>query len=127
MRPHREHILLVVDEVDDFLDRDKLVFNICSNAANAFGKPTLDAYLGVSRSVYLGEAACPDDTLAAAANPAYWKQLHEKFRAIHAEVQDKSKSINKAFGIFNEHTLRHSAGISCTSSSVLCAQTSTGT
>lgn len=34
--PHREHILVVADEVDDFLDRNKLVFNICSNKNNAF-------------------------------------------------------------------------------------------
>ena len=39
VRPHREHFLVVVDEVDDFLDADKLVFNICSNKANAFAKP----------------------------------------------------------------------------------------
>jgi len=26
---YRDNILLIVDEVDDFLDRDKLVFNIC--------------------------------------------------------------------------------------------------
>ena len=40
VRPHRERILVVVDEVDDFLDRDKLVFNICSNKSNAFNKET---------------------------------------------------------------------------------------
>ena len=41
-----------MDEVDDFLDRDKLVFNICSNKANAFDKPTLERYLETARSVY---------------------------------------------------------------------------
>lgn len=25
----KDNILLIIDEVDDFLDRDKLVFNIC--------------------------------------------------------------------------------------------------
>ena len=38
VQPSRQHILVVTDEVDDFLDRDKLVFNICSNQANAFPK-----------------------------------------------------------------------------------------
>ena len=37
--PNRERILVVADEVDDFLDRDKLVFNICSNKNNAFDRP----------------------------------------------------------------------------------------
>jgi hypothetical protein len=40
-------------------------------------------------------------------NPLYWKQLYDKFRAIFVEIQDASRSINKSFGIFNEHTLRH--------------------
>ena len=40
--PNRDRILCVVDEVDDFLDRDKLVFNICSNKNNVFDKPTLE-------------------------------------------------------------------------------------
>jgi len=31
-----------------------------------------------------------------------------KCKAIHAEIQDASRSINKSFGIFNEYTLRHS-------------------
>ena len=38
---------VVVDEVDDFLDRDKLVFNICTNQSNAFNKSTLEAYFEV--------------------------------------------------------------------------------
>ena len=42
-----------------------------------------------------------------AANPSYWRSLHEKSSAIHSEIQEKSKSINKSFGIFNEATLRH--------------------
>ena len=33
-----EHVVDDADEVDDFLDRDKLVFNICSNKSNAFDK-----------------------------------------------------------------------------------------
>lgn len=40
--PNREKILMLVDEVDDFLDRDKLVFNICSNKSNDFDKLTLE-------------------------------------------------------------------------------------
>lgn len=34
-----------------------------------------------------------------------------KFRIIHKEIKEKSKSINKAFGIFNEQTLEHSSNI----------------
>ena len=48
-------MLVVADEVDDFLDRDKLVFNICSNKANAFQRPVLDLYFEVSRAVYRGD------------------------------------------------------------------------
>lgn len=104
IRPHRESILIVLDEVDDFLDRDKLVFNICSNKGNDFKKPTLECYFEVSRAAYNGQR-CP--ALPDATNPAYWEQLHEKFVMIHEEIQEKSHSINKAFGIFNEKTLRH--------------------
>ncbi len=106
VRPHREHFLVVVDEVDDFLDPDKLVFNICSNKANAFSKGTLECYFEVSRAVYHGQPL-PEEALASAANPQYWAQLHAKLAAIHVEIQDKSRSINKSFGIFNEQTLRH--------------------
>lgn len=104
--PHRENILVVTDEVDDFLDRDKLVFNICSNKGNDFDRPTLELYHEVSRAAYAGEA-CPDEVIATSQNPDYWKQLHAKFGAIHAEIQDASRSVNKSFGIFNEQTLRH--------------------
>ena len=103
---HREHMLVVADEVDDFLDRDKLVFNICSNKGNSFDKPTLELYFEVSRAVYDSEP-CPDGLLDAVMNGEYWRRLHEKFAAIHAEIQDASRSVNKAFGIFNEQTLRH--------------------
>ena len=109
VRPHRERILIVADEVDDFLDRDKLVFNICSNKGNAFNKQTLESYFEVSRSVYRREAACPPSVVAGTTNSTYWEQLHEKFGAIHLEIQEKSRSINKSFGIFNEQTLRHCA------------------
>ena len=102
--PYRERILVLVDEVDDFLDRDKLVFNICSNKNNDFKKPTLERYFEVSQAVYRG-ARCPE--LPASVNVAYWQQLYDKFGAIHAEIQKKSCSINKSFGIFNEQTLRH--------------------
>lgn len=104
--PYREHVLVVADEVDDFLDRDKLVFNICSNKANDLDRPTLDLYFQTSRAVYCKEA-CPEESIGAAHNPPYWQQLWEKFGAIHAEIQDASRSVNKSFGIFNEGTLRH--------------------
>eukprot|EP00931_Biecheleriopsis_adriatica_P048723 TRINITY_DN28156_c0_g1_i1.p1 TRINITY_DN28156_c0_g1~~TRINITY_DN28156_c0_g1_i1.p1 ORF type:complete len:2295 (-),score=500.02 TRINITY_DN28156_c0_g1_i1:122-7006(-) len=104
VHPHRDKILVVLDEVDDFLDRDKLVFNICSNKNNDFQKPTLEKYFEVSRSVYRSQAVSELDD---ATNPDYWQHLHEKFTAIHAEIQEQSKSINKNFGIFNEQTLRH--------------------
>jgi hypothetical protein len=104
--PNREKILVVVDEVDDFLDRDKLVFNICSNKNNVFDKPTLERYCEVSRAVYRGDS-CPGAALDSSNNPEYWKQLFEKCGAIHTEIQDASRSINKSFGIFNEQTLRH--------------------
>ena len=141
MRPHREHVLVVCDEVDagtrlghrashtqgptpltplplsaqvdDFLDRDKLVFNICSNMANAFQKPTLECYYELSRGVYRGEApsyffaTASTPSLSRADNKEYWRQLREKWQSIHAEVQEQSRSLNKAFGIFNEQTLRH--------------------
>jgi len=106
--PKREHVLIVVDEVDDFLDRDKLVFNVASNKGNAFDKSTLEGYFECSRAVYNREASLPKGVAAfRGANPAYWASLFDKFAALHAEVQDASRSINKAFGIFNASTLRH--------------------
>ena len=47
VRPYRDRMLVLVDEVDDFLDRDKLIFNICSNKGNEFQKPTLRRYFEV--------------------------------------------------------------------------------
>jgi hypothetical protein len=44
--------------------------------------------------------------LESSENQEYWAQLHEKCTAIHLEIQEKSRSINKSFGIFNEQTLR---------------------
>jgi hypothetical protein len=79
------------------LDRNKLVFNICSNKSNAFDRPTLDLFFESSRAAYQGKD-CPDALLASSPNPGYWKQLNAKFKAIHAEIQDASKSINKSFG-----------------------------
>lgn len=104
IQPHRERILVIVDELDDFLERDKLVFNICSNKNNDFKKTVLEHYFEVSQAAYRA-ASCPP--LNSPENPPYWQQLHEKFRAIHVEIQQKSRSINKSFGIFNEQTLRH--------------------
>jgi hypothetical protein len=81
-----------------FLDRNKLVFNICSNKSNAFDRPTLDLFFEVSRAAYHGRS-CPDMSLDSSSNPDYWKQLFEKFGAIHREIQDASRSINKSFGM----------------------------
>ena len=87
-----------------------MVFNICSSKNNALDKAEIHCYLEVCRAVYRGEA-CPMAALEEQAeNPGYWSQLHEKMGCIHAEVQEKSKSINKSFGIFNEDTLRHAPG-----------------
>ena len=95
--PHREHILVVLDEVDDFLDRDKLVFNICSNRSNAFDKPTLEHYFEVSRAVYK-QKACPDASLDTAINPAYWKQLFDKYGAIHRRSKTRAARLTRASG-----------------------------
>jgi len=97
--PNRDRVLVLVDEVDDFLDRDKLVFNICQNKANNFSRETLTKYLETARSAYSDTAPAVDED--------YWSTLHKKFRCIHKEVQDASRSLNKSFGIFNEATLRH--------------------
>jgi hypothetical protein len=97
LRPHRERILVIADEVDDFLDRDKLVFNICSNAANAFNSQTLEFFHETSKTVYHG-SAFDRTAFASSPNPDYWSDLHEKFVAINSEIQDASKSLNKSFG-----------------------------
>jgi len=97
---------LVVDECDDFLDRNKLVFNICSNKNNALEKPTLDLFYETSRAAY-HSFEFPNYLFGRSDNLDYWKHLRLKFRAIHEEIQDASRSINKSFGIFNEYTLRH--------------------
>ena len=96
----------MVDECDDFLDRNKLVFNICSNRNNAFTKPTLDLFYETSRVAY-HDSSFPPNLVESSDNPNYWSHLRLKFRAIHEEIQDASRSINKSFGIFNEFTLRH--------------------
>jgi len=95
--PHREHMLIVADEVDDFLDRDKLVFNICSNKANSFDRDILEYFHEASQSAYHGREYQPS-FYQSSPNPAYWKELHLKFLAIHNEIQDASKSLNKSFG-----------------------------
>lgn len=78
------------------VDRNKLVFNICSNKSNAFDRPTLDLFFEASRAAYNGEAS--PLSFESSSNPEYWKQLVSKFKAIHVEIQDASKSINKSFG-----------------------------
>ena len=81
--------------------------------ANSFQKPTLECYYELSRGVYRGEApsyffaTASTPSLSRADNKEYWRQLREKWQSIHAEVQEQSRSLNKAFGIFNEQTLRH--------------------
>ena len=102
--PYRENMLVIADEVDDFLDRDKLVFNICSNTNNSFDRPTLELYFEVSSAAYHSQT-CPEALLDGSGNAPYWRQLLDKFGAIHGEIQDASQSVNKAFGIFNEQTL----------------------
>lgn len=97
IRPHREHILIVADEVDDFLDRDKLVFNICCNKANAFDRDILEYFHEVSHAAYHGREYQPN-YFQSSPNPAYWRELYSKFLAIHNEIQDASKSLNKSFG-----------------------------
>ena len=82
------------------------MFNICSNKNNAFDRPTLELYFEVSRTAYHAQPF-PDSLLSTSGNPEYWRQLREKLGAIRSEIQDASKSVNKAFGIFNEQTLRH--------------------
>ena len=74
------------------------MFNICSNAANSFNVQTLEFFHEVSRSVYHGSKHDPA-FFASSANSQYWKDLHEKFVAIHNEIQDASKSLNKSFGM----------------------------
>ena len=106
--PYREHILVVADEVDDFLERDKLVFKIASNKPSDFDRPTLALYFEAARSAYAGVPLDrADEMFATSQNPAYWRQLRGKFDAIHAEIQHASRSVNKSFGIFTEQTLRH--------------------
>jgi hypothetical protein len=85
------------------IDRNKLVFNICSNKSNSFDRPTLDLFFEVSRAAYRGRRPT-DDTLHASPNPDYWKQLFVKFSAIHVEIQDASRSINKSFGTLQHHS-----------------------
>jgi len=109
IQPYRQRVLVLVDEVDDFLERDKLVFNICSNKNNDFQKPELELYREVCSCVYNQRSTRPE--VKEAKNPSYWEQLCDKLSFIHAEIQHKSRSINKSFGIFNEQTLRHSVNI----------------
>lgn len=73
------------------------MFNICSNKANAFDRNTLECFHEVSQAAYSGQEYHPSYFLSSP-NPAYWKELHSKFVAIHSEIQDASKSLNKSFG-----------------------------
>lgn len=66
----------------------------------------LGLFYETSRAAYHG-SDLPEGIVAQSANPEYWNHLSHKFRAIHEEIQDASRSINKSFGIFNEYTLRH--------------------
>ena len=70
-----------------------------SNKASAFDRPTLDLYFEVSRAAYKNLALPTTlEAFSASSNPGYWQSLYDKFRAIHAEIQDASRSINKSFG-----------------------------
>lgn len=42
----------MIDEVDDFLDRDKLVFNICHNKNHDLDSKTVESYYKIASSVY---------------------------------------------------------------------------
>ena len=83
------------------------MFNICSNKANSFDRDTLEYFHEISRAAY--HRGDLPTSIASSPNPAYWKELYKKFVAIHEEVLEASKSLNKSFGIFNEQTLRHCA------------------
>ena len=85
------------------------MFNICSSKNNALEKTEIQQYLEVCRAVYQGQPFPDTRALRQAENLDYWHQLHKKLVCIHTEIQEKSKSINKSFGIFNEDTLRHAA------------------
>ena len=163
--PYRQHVLVVADEVDDFLERDKLVFKIASNKPSDLDRPTLALYFETARAAYrsgqaevaaaaaaagasaaavtgavtgaaagAGGAATPPEAaptagapqlpasprrgrlrpeqaasaaaaesarigveihsaLGASPNPAYWRQLLEKFGAIHAEIQEQVRRL----------------------------------
>lgn len=75
------------------------MFNICSNKANAFDRNTLEYFYEVSYAAYHAIECRP--IFFAAANPLYWKGLYSKYLAIHGEIQDASKSLNKSFGKWN--------------------------
>ena len=98
--PHREHILVVTDEVDDFLDRDKLVFNICSNKSNSFDRPTLELFFEASRAAYNAAPCVSDALLKTSNNPAYWTQLHQKVRERERrgrEAGEREHAISKQY------------------------------
>ena len=76
----------------------------------ASGKCFRDARQQYSRRAALPRyrgCPVPPQPFDGCGNYQYWAALKEKFTAIHAEVQDASRSINKSFGVFNEETLRH--------------------
>jgi hypothetical protein len=95
VRLRQDRVIVLIDEVDDFLDREKLIFNICSNKVNEFNSGVIEKYYQLSQSVYDGGTVPPVDD-------PYWKGLFSKWQQIHCDVLHKSKSINKSFGIFNE-------------------------
>ena len=141
MRPHREHVLVVCDEVDAGTRlghraprtrraphhsprSPSLHRSTTSSTATSSSSTSAPTWRTRSRSppssaTTSSPAACtaarrppassPPRTpsLSRADNKEYWRQLREKWQSIHAEVQEQSRSLNKAFGIFNEQTLRH--------------------
>lgn len=67
--------------------------------SNTFDRQTLDFFFEVSRAAYHGAKSFTDSSVESSSNPDYWKTLLKKFCAIHAEIQDASRSINKSFGM----------------------------
>jgi hypothetical protein len=62
--------------------------------SNSFDRQTLDLYFEIARAVYRADPF-PGNGLGWS---EYWKRLYIKFLAIHNEIQDASRSINKSFG-----------------------------
>ena len=73
---------MLIDEVDDFLDRDKLIFNICQNKNNQFQQEVLDNYYEICKNVYEKQAII-DFSME---NREYWKAFYLKSESINEEI-----------------------------------------